>query len=214
MTQKRFLSPFSCCAVSFLARNWYMPDCTLWFSRFISFLSTTRVQKVRLTMVFRFELSSDQEIEVQNRFLRSKVFWLWVNGRILRVCTLEFRIFQVKSLTIVLKSLPNAKIPNKISISIPIDLSPDDHGPRLKLYRTRPAPFLRETIVKFRFKSDSVNFYGFCYIRRMKIFKVPTIWFDNVNNIKFKQEKLTGSVFLGLLNAASSCPIIFCLHVR
>lgn len=114
MTQKRFLSPFSCCAVSFLARNWYMPDCTLWFSRFISFLSTTRVQKVRLTMVFRFELSSDQEIEVQNRFLRSKVFWLWVNGRILRVCTLEFRIFQVKSLTIVLKSLPNAKIPNKI----------------------------------------------------------------------------------------------------
>lgn len=74
--------------------------------------------------------------------------------------------------------------------------------------------FLRETIVKFRFKSDSVNFYGFCYIRRMKILKVPTIWFDNVNNIKFKQEKSTGSVFLGLLNAASSCPIIFCLHVR
>ena len=28
------------------------------------------------------------------------------------------------------------------------------------------------------------------------------------------KEKLTGSVFLGLLNAASSCPIIFCLHVR
>ena len=120
----------------------------------------------------------------------------------------------MKSLTIVLKSLPNAKIPNKIGIYISIDLGPDDHGPRLKLYRTRPAPFLRETIVKFRFKSDSVNFYGFCYIRRMKIFKVPTIWFDNVNNIKFKQEKLTGSVFLGLLNAASSCPIIFCLHVR
>ena len=37
MTQKRFLSSFSCCAVSFLARNWYMPDCTLWFFRFISF---------------------------------------------------------------------------------------------------------------------------------------------------------------------------------
>ena len=190
-----------------------MPDCTLWFFRFISFFHDKGPKSslnpgIWIWVVLRPRNRSSKS------FLRSKVFWLWVNGRILRVCTLEFRIFQVKSLTIVLKSLPNAKIPNKIGIYISIDLGPDDHGPRLKLYRTRPAPFLRETIVKFRFKSDSVNFYGFCYIRRMKIFKVPTIWFDNVNNIKFKQEKLTGSVFLGLLNAASSCPIIFCLHVR
>ena len=142
------------------------------------------------------------------------MFWLWVNEKILRVCTLEFRIFQVKSLTIVLKSLPNAKIPNKIWITIPPIWVPRITVQSLNYIGQDRTHFLRETIVKFRFKSDSVNFYGFCYIRRMKILKVPTIWFDNVNNIKFKQEKSTGSVFLGLLNAASSCPIIFCLHVR
>ena len=119
MTQKRFLSPFSRCAVSCLTRNWYMPDCKhILIMENIS-SNVHRTLSLWYSLNLRFELSLDQEIEVQNHFLRSKVFWLWVNGRILRVCTLEFRIFQVKSLTIVLKSLPNAKIPNKIRISLP-----------------------------------------------------------------------------------------------
>ena len=115
MTQKRFLSPFSRCAVSCLTRNWYMPDCKhILIMENIS-SNVHRTLSLWYSLNLRFELSLDQEIEVQNHFLRSKVFWLWVNGRIRRVCTLEFRIFQVNSLTIVLKSLSYPKIPNSIT---------------------------------------------------------------------------------------------------
>ena len=121
----------------------------------------------------------------------------------------------MKSLTIVLKSLPNAKIPNKIRISISIDLGPMITVQGLNYIGQDRPPFSKGN---YRKVSVQVRFCQFLWFllhpAHLKIFKVPTIWFDNVNNIKFKQEKLTGSVFLGLLNAASSCPIIFCLHVR
>ena len=72
MTQQRFLSPFSCCAVSFKIdtcqiAHFDFSDSFHFFPRLESM-----VHRARQTLAFRFELSLDQEIEVQNHFYDRK----------------------------------------------------------------------------------------------------------------------------------------------